>query len=63
MDIAVEGMTCQHCVHAVTEALTAVPGVVGVAVDLAAGQVTIKGQPDPVAIRNAITAEGYTVLP
>jgi copper ion binding protein len=34
---AVTGMTCQHCVHAVETEVGALPGVSGVAVDLAAG--------------------------
>lgn len=34
---AVNGMTCAHCVSAVTEELTGLPGVTGVTVDLVAG--------------------------
>lgn len=40
----VTGLTCDHCVHAVTEELQALPGVDTVAVDLQAGgtsQVTV----------------------
>lgn len=33
----VTGMTCAHCVHAVTEELAELPGVTGVSVDLVAG--------------------------
>lgn len=33
----VTGMTCGHCVGAVTEELTALPGVTAVSVDLVAG--------------------------
>ena len=33
----VTGMTCAHCVGAVTEELTALPGVTAVNVDLVAG--------------------------
>lgn len=33
----VTGMTCQHCVRAVTEELAALDGVTGVTVDLAPG--------------------------
>ena len=33
----VTGMTCGHCVSAVTEELTALPGVTEVTVDLVAG--------------------------
>ena len=34
---SVTGMTCDHCVHAVTSELTALDGVSDVAVDLVAG--------------------------
>lgn len=34
---SVTGMTCGHCVGAVTEELRALPGVIGVDVDLVAG--------------------------
>jgi copper chaperone len=34
---AVTGMTCEHCVHAVTEELTHLGGVAGVTVDLVPG--------------------------
>ena len=33
----VTGMTCAHCVHAVTGELTGLPGVTEVSVDLVAG--------------------------
>ena len=33
----VTGMTCEHCVHAVTEELTNVGGVTGVIVNLVSG--------------------------
>ncbi len=34
---SVTGMTCGHCVHAVTSELKEIPGVTDVAVDLVAG--------------------------
>lgn len=34
---AVAGMTCEHCVHAVTEELTRLGGVTGLTVDLFPG--------------------------
>ena len=33
----VTGMTCEHCVHAVTAEFSSLPGVTAVAVDLATG--------------------------
>ena len=37
---AVTGMTCGHCVGAVSEELSALPGVTGVAVALVAGGIS-----------------------
>jgi copper chaperone CopZ len=36
-DVTVAGMTCAHCVSAVSDAITALPGVISVSVDLAPG--------------------------
>ncbi len=59
MIVNVTGMTCGHCVAAVTRAVSALPGVQKVAVDLAAGKVTVEGSPDRAAIQRAIAEEGY----
>jgi copper chaperone CopZ len=37
----VTGMTCAHCVHAVTAELSKLPGVSDVKVDLASGTATV----------------------
>lgn len=60
----VDGMTCQHCVHAVTEELTAVPGVTGVEVFLVPGgastvQVTSEAELDRGAVAAAVDEAGY----
>lgn len=57
----VTGMTCGHCVRAVTDAIHAVdPGAV-VEVDLDAGHVTVRDGVAPASrITQAIAAEGYT---
>ena len=39
----VTGMTCGHCVSAVTEEVGAIAGVTNVAVDLTSGRVTVEG--------------------
>lgn len=58
----VTGMSCQHCVNAITSEVTGVPGVTAVAVDLEAGTVAITGETlDDVAIRAAIDEAGYEV--
>lgn len=39
-ELKVQGMTCGHCVHAVTEELSAIDGVTGVHVDLVPGAIS-----------------------
>ncbi len=61
LDLAVAGMTCEHCVNAITRAVSALPGVSGVAVDLAGGRVRVDGATDPAQVQTAIEDEGYRV--
>jgi copper ion binding protein len=61
--IRVIGMTCQHCVAAVTGALSAVEGVADVHVDLDSGTATFR-EATPVdmdAVRQAVEDAGYQV--
>ncbi|GAA4933206.1 copper ion binding protein [Nonomuraea thailandensis] len=57
----VDGMTCGHCVSAVTEEVGKVSGVSGVEVDLANGAVTVtSAAPVDVALIDAAVVEaGY----
>jgi copper chaperone len=56
----IKGMTCQHCVKAVTRALGKVPGVTAVlAVDLQQARAQIEGAPDEQAVIAAVRDEGY----
>ena len=59
----VVGMTCGHCVNAVTEEVSAVPGVTTVDVDLASGGLTVtRTEPvDDDAVRAAVEEAGYSV--
>jgi copper chaperone len=58
----VEGMTCGHCVQAVTEEVSAVPGVEDVDVDLTTGTVAVTGRDvDEAAVRAAVDEAGYDV--
>jgi copper chaperone len=59
--IKIEGMSCQHCVAAVTKALESVDGVTNVRVDLGAGTATFDqtATVDAEAIRHAIEDAGY----
>ncbi|NYF98303.1 heavy-metal-associated domain-containing protein [Janibacter cremeus] len=57
----VTGMTCGHCVAAVTEELQTIAGVQDVAVDLESGAVKIaSAEPvDDPAVRSAVEEAGY----
>jgi copper chaperone CopZ len=62
----VTGMTCAHCVAAVTEEVSALDGVSAVHVDLNAGgdsrvTVTSAGPLPPAAVRDAVDEAGYAV--
>lgn len=64
MTLHVEGMSCNHCKAAVTNALKGLPGVADVNVDLASGCVVVRYEPMQVtlaAMREAVEEEGYTV--
>jgi copper chaperone len=57
----VTGMTCQHCVGAVTGEVSQIPGVTDVQIDLSTGQVTVTSD-EPIevdAIRASVDEAGY----
>ncbi|RZI29602.1 heavy-metal-associated domain-containing protein [Pseudomonas orientalis] len=58
----VEGMTCGHCVRAVTQAVQSQDADAEVTVDLAAKQVRVQSQLEREAIEQLIKEEGYTVV-
>ena len=58
--LSVTGMTCQHCVAAVSKALQAVPGVQNAQVDLAQGKAVVDGNAPAQALIDAVTQAGYT---
>ncbi len=65
--ISVSGMTCDHCVDAVTEELTGLKGVQSVSIDLNAGgvsEVTIVSTLtlEPAEIGEAVAEAGYLVI-
>jgi copper chaperone len=57
----VVGMTCGHCVSAVTEEVSQVPGVAAVDVDLASGGLTVTSDAavEDEAVRAAVEEAGY----
>ncbi len=63
--VTVQGMTCGHCVAAVREEISAVPGVAEVDVDLDSGRVAVRSAA-PIerdAIAAAVAEAGYEVVP
>jgi copper chaperone CopZ len=60
---AVTGMTCGHCVQAVSEELTRLPGVRDVEVDLDSGEVTVRsdGHLPLDEVRAAVDEAGYAL--
>lgn len=59
----VDGMSCQHCVNAITGEVSKLDGISDVAVDLAARTVRVSGEVvDDTAVAAAIDEAGYTVV-
>lgn len=62
----VSGMTCEHCVKAVTQELENLDGVSTVSIELVAGgdsavHVTSANALDPAAVRDAVDEAGYAL--
>ena len=62
--IKIKGMTCNHCVMAVTKALNEIDGIKNVKVDLEKGGATFdEGKPvDMDLVREKIKKAGYEVV-
>lgn len=61
------GLTCQHCVNAVTEEISAIAGVESVAIDLVSGgtstlTITSADEIDPAALEAAVDEAGEYTL-
>jgi len=59
----VEGMTCASCAVSIEKVIAAVPGVTGVAVNLATSKATVTGGATPDAVVRAVRAAGYDARP
>ncbi len=59
----VTGMTCGHCVRAVTAAITARDADATVRIDLASGRVEVESDAPRADLAAAIAEEGYSVTP
>lgn len=63
--LRIEGMSCQHCQKAVTDALKQVAGVESVDVNLDSGTATVRFDPSRAseeAMREAVAEAGYEVV-
>jgi copper chaperone len=62
--IKIKGMSCQHCVMAVTKELTALDGVKDVNVDLKSGVATYEEVKavDPNTVAAAVKKAGYEIV-
>lgn len=60
----VQGMTCGHCVKAVTDEVGAIPGVESVKVDLDSGTLQVQSSAivDSRLIREAVDEAGYELV-
>jgi copper ion binding protein len=62
--LKVQGMSCEHCVKAVTDALNGLSGLADVKVDLAGGSASFSFDPAKTAldtVKAAIVEAGYEV--
>ena len=59
----VQGMSCGHCVKAVTQALQAVDAGARVEIDLASGRVSVQSTQPVELLLAAIRDEGYEAEP
>ncbi|MGB5162574.1 MAG: cation transporter [Thermoanaerobaculia bacterium] len=58
--LKIDGMSCEHCVRAVSGALQEVPGVETVVeVSLERGEATVEGSAETAALIAAVEEEGY----
>jgi copper chaperone len=65
--VSIDGMTCGHCIDAVTEELKAINGVQDVAIELNKGGISTAtvnstGDLDPEQIGEAVAEAGYLVV-
>ena len=61
-EFEVQGMSCQHCVAAVTRSIQEIDPQARVQVDLERGKVAVESTQTNDALKDAIDDAGYTVL-
>ncbi|MBW8269815.1 heavy-metal-associated domain-containing protein [Caldovatus aquaticus] len=63
IELKVEGMSCGHCVKAITQAIRQRDPKAEVQVDLAGGRVRVETRLPRAEVVAAVEEEGYTVPP
>ena len=62
IEFKVEGMSCQHCVSVVTQAIREHDSGAQVQIDLAAGKVAVETTASAETLKAAINEAGYSVV-
>jgi copper chaperone CopZ len=62
--VSIQGMHCQHCMMKVNQALSSIPGVSNIHVDLMEEQATLDSESalDPKIVKEKISAVGFTFV-
>ncbi len=60
--VKIKGMSCQHCVKSVTEAMEKLEGSSNVKVNLDAGEASYDGDVDLDTVKAAIAGIGFEVI-
>ncbi|WP_419174892.1 heavy-metal-associated domain-containing protein [Desulfosediminicola sp.] len=60
--VKIKGMSCNHCVNSVREALAKIPDIKDITIDLEAGEAKYAGEVDPESVKQAIAAIGFEVV-
>lgn len=60
--VKISGMSCNHCVAAVKNALKDLPGVKALDVKVGEAVIETEGALDAQAVRNAVAEAGYEVV-
>lgn len=60
--LKITGMTCGHCLMSARKALSAVPGVRTVSIDLPSGLAEVEGEAPLAALVAAVEEEGYAAV-
>jgi len=63
LTLSVQGMTCGHCELSVCEEVEELAGVESARADHTTGRLSVRGDVDEAAVREAVRAAGYEVAP